>query len=414
MLDYLDWRGDVPFSADPFNEVDSLILSEVAYVDFAGIVPGPDDVSDQEMLKIKGIPVISIADAVRQFWENHTEAEIESSNTLYKRAPYVLDRLCSGIRFGEMYLGGYVNKISSEKNEQMSALTFFLADGSAFAAFRGTDDTLIGWKEDFTFSFMKETAGQKSSAEYLNKIFRTRGPSGDSEAGNARFPDFETDFPIRVGGHSKGGNFAIFAASFCAPEIRERIVDIYNNDGPGLLEEITQTKEYREILPKVHSIVPTESLFGILLDSGYYHKVTKSSGKGLWQHDALTWQIKRNHFDEDEEISEGSLVLKRILESWVYGMTPEERREIVEIIFTLLGDSGFENVSEFTAEHIKSIPELLRAYRELDTEEKLIFNETAVKLLKSGADSIAEEMKSHITKQIERIHAGHTDTQTLH
>lgn len=174
MLDYLDWRGDIPFSADPFNEVDSLILSEVAYVDFAGIVPGPDDSFGSEAMPLNAVPVVSVPDAVRRYWELHTEAEIQSSNTLYKMAPYVLDKLCSGARFGEMYLGGYVNKVSSEKNEQMAAITYFLSDGTAFTAFRGTDDTLVGWKEDFTFSFMKETAGQKSAAEYLDRMFGTR------------------------------------------------------------------------------------------------------------------------------------------------------------------------------------------------------------------------------------------------
>ena len=173
MLDYLDWRGDIPFSTDPFNEVDSLILSETAYVDFEGIVPGLEEKSDTEVLRINAVPVVSVADAARRFWDLHSEAEIESSNTLYKRAPYVLDKLCSGARFGEMYLGGYVNQVSSEKNEQMSAITYFLSDGSTFTAFRGTDDTLIGWKEDFTFSFMKETAGQKSAVEYLNKMYGT-------------------------------------------------------------------------------------------------------------------------------------------------------------------------------------------------------------------------------------------------
>ena len=396
MLDYLDWRGDIPFSADPFNEVDSLVLSEVAYVDFEGIVPGPDEIFDTEILKINAIPVISVSDAVRRFWELHSEAEIEASNTLYKRAPYVLDKLCSGARFGEMYLGGYVNRVSSEKNEQMAAITYFLSDGSAYTAFRGTDDTLIGWKEDFTFSFMKETAGQKSAEEYLNLLYTTREQSDSPSTGKGGFTESEADFPIRVGGHSNGGNFAVFAASFCAPEIRKRIIQIYSNDGPGLLEEITQTDAYRDILPRVHSVVPEESLFGILLDSGYYHKVIKSSQKGLWQHDALSWQIKRNHFEEAEKISEGSLMLKKTIETWVYGMSLEERRETVDLIFTLLEDAGMENISEFSSEQFLGIPELLHAYGELTAGEKHMLHETIGGLVKSGASSITKELQERI------------------
>lgn len=407
MLDYLDWRGDIPFSTDPFNEVDALILSEVSYVDFGGIVPGPEEEVDADMLKIDAVPVVSVADAVKQFWNLHSEAEIESSNTLYKRAPYVLDKLCSGARFGEMYLGGYVNQVSSEKNEQMSAITYYLSDGSSFTAFRGTDDTLIGWKEDFTFSFMKETAGQKSAVDYLNKIYGKR--YDPDRTANNRVTDTDgkgqeewKDCPIRVGGHSKGGNFSVYASAFCEADIKKRIIQIYNNDGPGLLEEITQTDGYREILPRVHNVVPEESLFGILLDSGYYYKVTKSNQKGLWQHDALSWQIKRNQFEEADGVSENSLTLKKVIESWVYGMSLEERRETVDIIFTLLADTGFENVSEISSEHLKSIPDLVRAYRELSPEEKHTFHETVIRLFKSGASSISEELQERIAKQREK------------
>jgi hypothetical protein len=411
MLDYLDWRGDVPFSADPFNEVDSLVLSEAAYVDFEGIVPGLEEGAPTDSPHRGGIPVVRIADVVRRFWELHNEAEIQNSGTLYKLAPYVLDKLCTGARFGDMMVGGYVNTVSQEKNEQMSAITFFLSDGSAFTAFRGTDDTLIGWKEDFTFSFMKETEGQKSAVNYLNRLYGGCNCGSGREALEGKAAGHRTeqegaDFPVRVGGHSKGGNFAVFAASFCDKAVRDRIVRVYTNDGPGFLEEVTETEGYLEILPRINSVIPEESLFGVLLTSRYYHKMVRSSEKGIWQHDALSWQIKRNHFEEAEKISEGSLMLKKTIETWVYGMTPEQRRETVDIIFTILEDTGFENVSEFASEHFKSIGELARAYSELSGEEKRIFHETGLRLLKSGASSIAEELQDQITKQIEKMQHG--------
>ena len=401
MLDYLDWRGDVPFSADPFNEVDSLVLSEAAYVDFEGIVPGLEEGAPTDSPHRGGIPVVRIADVVRRFWELHNEAEIQNSGTLYKLAPYVLDKLCTGARFGDMLVGGYVNTVSQEKNEQMSAITFFLSDGSAFTAFRGTDDTLIGWKEDFTFSFMKETEGQKSAVNYLNRLYGGRNCGGGREAleGKAaghRTEQEEADFPVRVGGHSKGGNFAVFAASFCDKAVRDRIVRVYTNDGPGFLEEVTETEGYLEILPRINSVIPEESLFGVLLTSRYYHKMVRSSEKGIWQHDALSWQIMRNHFVEADELSEGSTLMKRAIEAWVYGMTPEERRDAVDSIFTLLEDTGMENVSEIAAEQFRSIPDLLRAYKNLDTSEKHKLHETLGSLFKSGASFISGEIQERI------------------
>lgn len=398
MLDYLDWRGDVPFSADPFNDVDSLVLSEAAYVDYEGIVPGLEEEAAADSLRMGAIPVVRIADVVRRFWKLHSEAEILNSGTLYKLAPYVLDKLCSGARFGDMLVGGYVNTVSQEKNEQMSAITFFLSDGSAFTAFRGTDDTLIGWKEDFTFSFMKETEGQKSAVEYLNRLYGRRPDAGAKEGTAAEAGDVQekADFPIRVGGHSKGGNFAVFAAAFCDKEVRDRIVRVHTNDGPGFLEEVTEAEEYLEIMPRVNSVIPEESLFGVLLNSRYYHKTVKSSEKGIWQHDALSWQIMRNRFEEADDLSEGSILMKRAIEAWVYGMTPEERRDAVDSVFTLLEDTGMENVSEIAAEQFRSIPELLRAYKNLDASEKHKLHETLGSLFKSGASFISGEIQEKI------------------
>lgn len=393
MLDYLDWRGDIPFSADPFNEVDSLVLSEVAYVDFEGIVPGPDEEVQEDHLRRAGIPVVRLADAVKRYWELHTDLEIESSSTLYKYAPYVLDKLCSGARFGDMLLGGYVNKISPEKNEQMSAITFFLPDETAFTAFRGTDDTLIGWKEDFTFSFMKETEGQRSAVEYLNRLYRLPDRPGEQPTGE------ESPFSVRVGGHSKGGNFAVFAAAFCIQDVKDRIIRVYNNDGPGFLEEITETKEYLEIVPRVIGLIPVESVFGLLLNSKYYFKMVKSSSKGIWQHDALSWQIMRNHFEETGEISEGSLLMKRVIEAWVYGMNLEERKDVVDSVFNLLEDSGWENLSDIAAEQLRSIPELLHAYTNLSMEEKQKLHETMGSLLKFGASFISGELQEKIGRK---------------
>ncbi|MBR2730322.1 MAG: DUF2974 domain-containing protein [Lachnospiraceae bacterium] len=281
-----------------------------------------------------------------------------------------------------MYLAGYTNRISAQKNEQMAALVFYLEDGSAYAAFRGTDDTVIGWKEDFSFSFRKETSGQTSAAQYLSEVF------GKSDLQR-----------IRVGGHSKGGNFSVYASAFSDENVRSRISDIYTFDGPGLLEEVTATREYREILPRVHSIVPEEALFGLLLDCGYYHKVVESSAKGIWQHDPLTWKVMRNRFVEAEGISEGSLVLVRAVESWIREMSLEERREVVDLLFSLIEDSGYENVSEIRADQFLGIPELLRTYREMDTTEKEVLRNTVGNLLKSGVDSVSRELLGRITRR---------------
>ena len=404
LFEYLDWRGDVPFSADPFNEVDNLVLSELAYVDFEGLVPGPEsgpalktapgDYSRTgiQVSSLNGFPLsarlpsVPIQEVCTGFWKKHTKLEIERSNTLFKRAPFLLEKLCSGARFGTMRLAGYINQVSEEKGEQFSAIICILDDETVYVAFRGTDDTLIGWKEDFTLCFMKQTAGQKSAEEYLSRCF---GGMDLSKAGES--------FPIRVGGHSKGGNFAVYAAAFCRKDVRARITDVYTNDGPGFLEEIIQSQEYRDILPRVHSIIPEESIFGLLLENGYYHKVIKSSNKGLWQHDALSWKVMRNRFEEAYGLSEGSILLEKTIESWINDMSFEERREVVDTLFSLLFDTGAENISEFTAPQLKGKLELLRAYIGMDREERHFLQEGISRLFKTGGQQITEDLLGRIS-----------------
>lgn len=410
IFDYLDWRGDIPLSVDPFNEVDSLSLAVLAYVDFAGIVPGPRDLnltgpihpgmemgaypaladSGEAVDKTEGavseerIPHITISEACTRFWEKHTEEEIRNSGTLFANIPFILEKLCGGARFGKMKLTAYVNYISAENNEQISAVTCLLDDGTAYVAYGGTDDTLIGWKEDFSFSFSNETGGQSSAVRYLTLL-----------------PDYiGKNFPLRIGGHSKGGNFSIYAAAFCDSKVKNDIIGVYEFDSPGFSADIIETLEMRELASKIHSYVPEETIFGLLLEKGCPHSVVRSSAKGVWQHDALTWLVKRNRFEKGNAISEISLILEKSLETWLEGMSVEDRKEFVDIIFSRFDESGLENLSEITMDQFRSIPELIRAYHEMNQNDKRFLRDTVGKLFASGAKCLNEEIRTMLSSQI--------------
>ena len=181
MMDYLDWRGDLPFSSDSFNHVDNLILSELAYVGFDGIVPGSDSSES-----------IGIQEVNDEFWKRHTLEEVKKERTLYHLAPMLLQKASASTRYAGTRLSGYINRVSADEGEQMSAVTFHLDNGLTYVSFRGTDDTITGWKEDFHLGFMEETAGQRMAAEYLSR--QAAAVKGE----------------LFVGGHSKGGNFGPF------------------------------------------------------------------------------------------------------------------------------------------------------------------------------------------------------------
>lgn len=381
LFDYLDWRGDVPFQTDPFNEVDNLVLSVLAYVELDLIVPGPvwdRDSDGRPAAERVRFPRIGIREVCERFWKTHTEEEVRSKRTFYKDSPYILKKLCSGARFQDMQLAGYVNRISGMENEQMSAVTCFLSDGTAFVSFRGTDDTLVGWKEDFYFSFETGTAGQRRAAKYLSAVARSAG------------------CPVRVGGHSKGGNFAVYAAAFCDEDAQKGIIDVYSNDGPGFLKDVVRTEEYQKILPLVHSIIPEESLFGLILGSDYTHKVVTSSRKGIMQHDALSWRVRRNRFEAAPRLSEASLVAERTLETWLRSLDMRERKEFVDIIFSVLEDSGLENVSEISRAQLQTVPELVKTYFEMDVRNRRVLRDVIGRFLRSGATSLTEELKARL------------------
>ena len=374
LLDYLDWRGDIPFSTDPFNYVDALILAELAYVDFAGIVPGPENGDGAH-------PYVSIDTVAQEFWKRHTPEEIERSEVLFRRAPLLLKKLCSGVRFGGMYLAGYTNRISAQKNEQMAALVFYLEDGSAYAAFRGTDDTVIGWKEDFSFSFRKETSGQTSAAQYLSEVF------GKSDLQR-----------IRVGGHSKGGNLAVYAGVRASYRTRRKILEIYNHDGPGFYDLNGLGDAYEEMLPRIHSFVPETAVVGLLLEQVGEHNVVKSNNKGLMQHDAMSWEVLGPEFVTVTGVSDTSRMVNDILKNWLKEISNEERATFVDTVYKILDASQAKSIDDLNAEKGRIANVVLRELGGLDKETKAMLGKMLASLVREGNQVIKSNMNSNKLK----------------
>ena len=330
VFDYLDWRADIPFSADPFNEVDNLVLAQLAYTDFGGIVP--EDGS--------GIP---LPDACRLFFSRHTHKEILASKSFTAKAPLLMEKMAEGRRFGTMTLRNYIAE--SGAGFQLSAVTFGLDDGTEYVAFRGTDGTVAGWKEDLYFSFMNETEGQRLAVQYLNGI----------------------GGKLRVGGHSKGGNFAVYASAFC--NCRDRILEVYSNDGPGFREEIFRQAEFQEILPKVIKIIPDSSIIGLLLSDGENYLVVKSSTFGLKQHDAFTWQVRRNRF-ESAKLSEMSRVTQRTIGSLLEKVDDEDMQTFTDLVFYVIESTGQDRFSSMNADKRKTSEAILNAIWKLPPEKQ--------------------------------------------
>lgn len=376
--DYLEWRGDIPFSADPFNEVDNLILAELSYADFEGSVAENG----------RRTPLKS---AHETFFRLHSREEIEKSDNPIYLAPLLMDGMLSGDRFGKTMLSDYISIIDEDRDIQMAAVTFLLSDGSAYISFRGTDNTVVGWKEDLTMSYRPLTGGQAEALKYLNRV------------GN------RIRRPIRVGGHSKGGNFAVYAAAFCDPEVQDRIIAVYSNDGQGFRHEVTETEEYRRIVPKVTSILPDSSVIGLLLTDRAENKImVESSAKGLLQHDGLTWQVRRNRFVQAEQ-SDFSRFIRDMQRDWLSKIDDESRESFIDSLFRMIEATGAETFGEISGQKLRSLERIVSEGQNLSRKKQKEFIRVIGELLQSGGqimkkslDELRKEAEARINKETEK------------
>ena len=367
LFDYLLWRNDVPLSLDPFGEVDNLLLSELAYTDFGSIVP--EDGGE-----------IPLADACAAFFASHDRDAILESTAYTAKAPLLMETMVTGARFGGMRLCRYINRVDREKDAQISAVACLLDDGTAFVAFRGTDGSVVGWKEDFELSYLSGTAGQKAAAQYL----------ADTAA---RIPR-----PLRVGGHSKGGNFAVYACIFAPDTVKDRILNVYTNDGPGFRPDITALPEYQALLPKIVSIVPESSIIGRLLRSGTAPIVVKSSAQGIVQHDGFSWQILKNRF-EPSSPSPLSDFMETTVRAWSDELDDAQWKVIVDLIFSMLEATGFDTLSSINEQKRRSIEAMFSALRQLPKKEQAEGLAILGHLIVSSSHSAAQFLQSRQEKQ---------------
>lgn len=314
--DYLDWRGDITMNFSPFNEVDNFIIAKIGTPDFTGIVPA-------------GSKEISLYDAVEQYKAKYGDAgkylgALASPNigeTVF-RLPYIE-------RFKDLKLSGFVRKHSEAETEQFSALTIALPDGRYYVSFRGTDDTVLAWKENFMMSVEESVAAQRDALEYLEWAAAT----------------YEGRFI--VGGHSKGGNLAVYAAVCASPAIQERITDVYNNDGPGFRPEFYGNLGYARIHSRIHTILPRHSLVGTLLEQDSNLIIVNDSCRGMGAHDGFTWQVARNSFVRSSNgLSRSSCSFDESMNQMMDTMTIEERKAVIDEIFEIIGSTGSSTITD--------------------------------------------------------------------
>ena len=372
LFDYVKWRGDLSFREAPFNEVDSLIFSLLSYIDFQGIV-GEDH---------GGIRVPIKAAANSYFARNPNMKKISVGLIVPKDIVKLFRTLKDTRRFRNVEMRAYVNQIDLEKQMQFSAVTFFPEDDTMVVAYRGTDDTIIGWKENFNMSFLPVVPAQAAAANYLENAAKSN-PSCQG---------------IRVTGHSKGGNLAVYSAVNCSSDVKKRLINVWSNDGPGFNKKILEDEDYIELRPIIKSFVPENAVVGMLLEHDENYTVVKSRQKGLFQHDGISWEVMGGSLVYVKEISNESKRLDRVLKDWIKEMTPEQLEQFTDALFQVLSADNSLTLTELVSLKNKKI---LKG-KELDPHVYKTIQKTLAALISLNTKNIISDIfpaKSSVNSQ---------------
>lgn len=376
LLDYLDWRGDLTMAQAPFNEVDNLILAELSFVDFGGIVPSPGEGES-----------VPLAQAAERYFARFPEGEkIEMGVLVPDDIPVMLGKMAQSPRFSGLKLNCFADLLDNDNAVQFAALTIETGDGAVYLAFRGTDDTLAGWKEDFHLACLPEIPAQHIAAEYTRQVAK-------------QYPRRK----LRLGGHSKGGNLAVWAALKAPDGVQKRIISVWSNDGPGFHEDILSLPEHQAVAERIVTIVPQSSLVGMILEHDEDYTVVESNQKGLMQHDGFSWEVKGPAFVRLGAVTRQGRHNDLVLKEWVRNMPLDQREKFVEGLFAVLTASGAQTLTDLKEESLKGAKAMVKAMKDMekDTRDALLY---AFRLLgRSSWKVLSEEWQQEWKEAEEKL-----------
>jgi len=339
ILTYIKNYGELSFDKLAFNELDNLIFSQLIYINFTNIVTN----------KISKDEFITIKDSSNKYYDLHQTLDTSIGLLIPDEVLPMLKALANSKRFGELKLHGYIHEINKKETKQFSSLAIEIKNNLYYIAFSGTDDTLTGWKEDFNMQFMNFIPAQKAAEKYLDKYMKI----------------LKGDFIL--GGHSKGGNLAIYAATKCFPLKKKHIINIYNNDGPGFNKKILESSAYKKIENKIIHFVPESSVVGLLFNHTGELNIVKSSQAGIFQHDAFSWKTSKTEFILCKELSTESKLISQTLKSWLLKMSEAEQKEFINSLFDILESTEATTLTELVFEKL-NIFEMIKNATKEDTQ----------------------------------------------
>ncbi len=328
------------FPESPFCAVDSLVCSVICYFNFdRGAVAVAHD-GARTLLH----DIVALSD-----WD-----ELCSGSWLEdaKDTGDFMQALMASRRYRAMSVAFYANEFSNAVEKQFSAVTLFLGQGDAYIAFRGTDGSFAGWKEDFNLCFRHVIPSQRTAEAYL---------SGVASA---------TNCPLIVGGHSKGGNLAEYASLVCPDEVYERIKALYNHDGPSFLDDPSPRIDDPSFAEKLNKTVPESSAFGMILERRTGYHVVRSSALSVFQHNPMSWEIENGEFVYQNSLNKTAVFFDSALDEWLRSKTTEERERFIDTIYELFVSTDANSWAEFQSKLLANTKKMVGKSGELDPDTR--------------------------------------------
>ena len=368
VIDYVKWRGDISFENAPLNEIDSLIFCELSYIPFERFISNSKHGETLEALAEK---FLSLPESERKMGAIIPEKLITE----------LFELVAKSNRFKNVRMKNFVNNVCKKAEKQFCAMTFVINSDYYYIAYRGTDDNIVAWKEDFNMAFNTPIPSQTEGAEYLDAI------------------GVKTRRRLYVGGHSKGGNVAAYSALFSSEKTKKKIVSIHSFDGPGFRPDFIETLDDEATKSKITKILPHASIIGVIFDPVNECKYIKSKGKGMYQHDAFNWEVLGSEFVQVDGLLKSSLQFHEILLKWTLSMKPEEREEFVGAVFRLITINDVSTLTDISTGKAKFFFGLFKA----DSKTKKVLFSAISKLLKqkkgkNSTDLLQEQLASRPKK----------------
>lgn len=344
-IDYTISRGDLSFEVSPFNEVDAMIFSLLAYYQAERLIKMGIEIKGSTLLEVSRVH----REKIKREYSLDAEFELERDIMPLKFAPYIMSQLIETDRFKDVKIVDFVERFDAETVVQFAAYTFELPNGDRVLAYRGTDDSTVGWKEDCMLSFLPRIPGQEEAAKYASALEK-----------NKRY---------YITGHSKGGNEAMYAYLYMDEGKVENILGVYNFDGPGFLHDVFEMERYKANKEKIHSFVPSSSVVGMLLKHTNDYTVVKSISMGVKQHNALFWQVRCTKFDIEKGNEWKRQVSEETFAKFLSELSIDDRRHITDSAFALLEKSGVRSFAQFS-HSTKTLATVMKELMKLPIEER--------------------------------------------